>query len=118
MAKKKPKVATEPVMIRSGMLLGPKGRITPGMTRCWKFRGECSPIYGLLQPGQVFRVQAVEGLGPQESTIAPLGAGGEIRLTPEVLHRPSGYVLLKQMPGNTQLKLTGRECRNAFVAMP
>ena len=113
----RPKTAAQPVMIKSGMLLQPRGRITPGMARVWKFRTECSPIYGLLEPADTFRVLAVHGLGPQDSTIGAAGAAGNVRTIIEVLHRPTGYVLLKQMNGSTQLKLTGKECRHCFAAM-
>jgi len=118
MAKKlsKPKTSAQPVMLKTGMLLQPKGPITPGMARRWVFRSECSPIYGSLKPADTFRVVAVNGLGPNESTIGAAGSAGAVRAIIDIPNRPGSFVLLKQMNGSTQLKLAGTECRNYFAA--
>ncbi len=120
MAKKtrRSKTATQPVMLKTGMIVQPKEPITPGMARRWKFASECSPIYGSLTPSDRFRVVEVGNLLPNESLIGVAGGAGAVRAIIDIPHRPSGFVVLKQMNGSTQLKLTGGECRNLFVAAP
>jgi len=110
------KTAPQPVMLKTGMILQPKEPITPGMARRWKFASRCSPIYGSLQPSDRFRVVEVSNLLPNESTIGVAGGAGEIRGILDIAGRPSGSVVLKQMNGSTQLRLSGAECRNHFVA--
>ena len=110
------KAAPQPVMLKTGMILQPKEPITPGMARRWKFASQCSPIYGSLTPSDRFRVVEVGNLLPNESLIGVAGGAGTVRAIIDIPSRPSGSVVLKQMNGSTQLRLSGAECRNHFVA--
>ena len=119
MAKKKTggsKTSTQPVMLKSGMMVQPKEQITPGMTRRWKFASECTPIYGSLMPSDRFRVVEIGDLLPNESMIDVAGGAGAARGIIDIPIRPRGFVVIKQMNGSTQLKLSGAECRNHFIA--
>jgi len=115
-AASKPKVSAQTVMMRTGMLVQPREKITPGVIMNCKYKLECTPLYGGLEPGERFRIIEIDGLKPNESYIGVAGGSG-MPPTFEAPGQPSGFVVLDEQDGSVQLKLTGTECRNHFEAI-
>ena len=111
--------------LHMGMLIEPNLQIMPWMVKTWSFESECSPIRGMLSPGQRLRVLEVHGLTPQESLISKPGTSGVASyqdgddLPPPTVKpgRSSGYIVAKMLAGTTQLKLSPSEFRRFFVVV-